>query len=65
MHSFDLSCFFLQRDGCAPAAEALSSRGFVKMAPLSPKTGDYDIAYASDIVENNGREPGHIVEFSY
>jgi hypothetical protein len=35
------------------------------MEPLSPKTGDYDFAYASDTVENNGRDPGHIVELSY
>jgi hypothetical protein len=63
--SFDLSLFFLQHDGYAPAAEASSSRSFVKMEPLSPKTGDYDFAYASDTVENNGRDPGHIVELSY
>jgi hypothetical protein len=65
IHSFDLSWFFLQRDGYAPATEASSPRSFVKTEPLSPKTGDYDFVYASDIVENNGRDPGHIVELSY
>jgi hypothetical protein len=63
--SFDLSWFFLQRDGYAPATEASSSRTFVKTEPLSPKTNDYDFAYASDTVENNGRDPAHIVELSY
>jgi hypothetical protein len=33
--------------------------------PPSPKTSDYDFAYASDIAENSGRDPGHIVELSY
>jgi hypothetical protein len=60
-----MSSFFLLRGGYTPVAAALSSRSFVKTEPLSPKTGDYDFAYASDIVENNGREPGHIVELSY
>jgi hypothetical protein len=61
IRSFDLSWFFLQCDSYAPATEASSSRNFVKMEPLSPKTGDYDFSYASDTVENNGRDPGHIV----
>jgi hypothetical protein len=65
IRSFDLSCFFHQRDGCVPATEASSSRTFVKTELLSPKTNDYDFAYASDTVENNGRDPGHIVELSY
>jgi hypothetical protein len=30
----------------------------VKTEPLSPKTDEYDFAYASDIVENKGRDPG-------
>jgi hypothetical protein len=63
--SFYLSWFFLQRDGCVPATEASRSRTFVKTEPPSPKTSDYDFAYASDTVENNGRNPGHIVELSY
>jgi hypothetical protein len=63
--SFDLSSFFLLRDGYTPATVALSSRSFVKMEPLRPNTGDYDFAYASDIVENNGRDPRDIVKLSY
>jgi hypothetical protein len=63
--SFYLSSFFLLRDGYTPAAAASSSRSFVKTKPLSPKTSDYDFAYASDTAENNGRDPGHIVELSY
>jgi hypothetical protein len=65
IRSFDLSWFFLQCDGYAPATEASSSRTFVKMEPPSPKTSDYDFTYASDIAKNNGRNPGHIVELSY
>jgi hypothetical protein len=49
--SFDMSLFFLLHDGYNPAVAASSSWDFVKMEPLSPKTGDYDFAYASDIVE--------------
>jgi hypothetical protein len=37
----------------------------VKTEPLSPKTGEYDFAYASDVVENNGCDPGRIVELSF
>jgi hypothetical protein len=56
---------FFQCDGYAPAATASSSRSFVKTEPLSPKTGDCEFAYASDIIENDGRDPGHIVKLSY
>jgi hypothetical protein len=37
----------------------------VKTEPRSPKADKYDFAYSSDIVENNGRDPGHIVELSF
>jgi hypothetical protein len=65
MRSFQLSWFFLQRDGYALATEASSPRTFVKMDPLSPRTNDYDLAYASDTAEHSVRNPGHIVEISY
>jgi hypothetical protein len=69
MCSFDLPWFFLQRDGYAPAAEASSSRNFVKSEPLSPKTGDYDFAYSSDTVENNAVTSGTLsnshIDFAY
>jgi hypothetical protein len=63
--SFDLSTFFLLRDGDTPAATALSSSILMQKEPLSPKTDEYDFAFASDVVENNGRDPGHIVELSF
>jgi hypothetical protein len=63
--SFDLSWFFIQHDGYAPATKVSSSQTFEKTEPLSPNTSDYDFAYASDTVENNGRGLGHIVELSY
>jgi hypothetical protein len=65
MRNFQLTWFFLQRDGYALATEASSPRTFVKTEPLSPKTNNYDSAYASDTAEHSGRNPGHIVEISY
>jgi hypothetical protein len=52
-------------DCYAPATKASSSQSFVKTEPLRLKIGYYDFAYASDTVENNGHDPGHIVELSY
>jgi hypothetical protein len=63
--SFDLSTFFLLREGDSPAATASSSSKVLKTEPLSPSTDGHDFAYASDVVENNSRDPGHIVELSY
>jgi hypothetical protein len=65
MCSFQLTWFFLQRDSYALATEASSSQRFVKTEPPSPKTDDYNLAYASDTAENSGRNPGHIVELSF
>jgi hypothetical protein len=65
IRSFDLSWFFLQRDGCVSTTKASSSQTFVKTEPPIPKSSNYDITYASDITENSGRDPGHIVELSY
>jgi hypothetical protein len=65
MRSFQLTWFFLQHDGYALATKASSSQTFVKTEPLSPKTADYNFAYASDTAENSGRNPGHIVEHSF
>jgi hypothetical protein len=64
IRSFELSWFFLQREDCDLAAKALIPRTFVKTEPPSPNTSDYDFAYASDTIENNGHDPGHIVELS-
>jgi hypothetical protein len=63
--SFDLSMFFLLREGDIPTTTASSSSKVVKTEPLSPSTDGHDFAYASDVVENNSRDPGHIVELSY
>jgi hypothetical protein len=35
------------------------------MEPLSLITDELDFAYASDIAEDNGREPGHVIELSF
>jgi hypothetical protein len=35
------------------------------MEPLSPITTGLDFAYASDIVEDNSRDPRHVVELSF
>jgi hypothetical protein len=65
MRSFQLSWFFLYHDGYALATEASSLHDFMKTEPLSPITGDCSFAYASDVAENGGRSPGHIVELSF
>jgi hypothetical protein len=65
MDCFDLSSFFLLREDESPTATNLSSSKVVKMEPLSPITTGLDFAYASDVVENNSREPRHVVELSF
>jgi hypothetical protein len=65
INSFDLSTFFLLREDDSPAATTSSSSKVLKTEPLSPITTRLDFAYASDVVENNRRDPGHIVELSY
>jgi hypothetical protein len=37
----------------------------MKTEPLSPIADEHDLSYASDVVENDSHEPGHIVELSY
>jgi hypothetical protein len=64
MH-FQLSWFFLYRDGYAIATEASGLRHFVKMEPPSPINGDCSFAYASDVAENRDRSPGHIIELPF
>jgi hypothetical protein len=65
INSFDLSTFFLLREDVSPAATASNSSNVMKTEPLSPITDEHDFAYASDILENHSRDPGHIVELSY
>jgi hypothetical protein len=62
---FDLSCFFLLRKDKNSTAANSGPSQIPKAEPLSPITNGLDFAYASDIVEDNSREPGHIVELSF
>jgi hypothetical protein len=62
---FDLSSFFLLRkDKDFTAANSSSSR-IPKTEPLSPITTGLDFAYASNMVEDNSHDPGHVVELSF
>jgi hypothetical protein len=65
MNCFDLSSFFLLCEDDSPTTTTPSSQNFVKMEPLSLMIDEHDFAYSSDFVENNGRDPGHIVELSF
>jgi hypothetical protein len=62
---FDLSSFFLLREDESPTATNSTFSRILKTEPLSPITTGLEIAYASDIVENNSRDPGHVVELSF
>jgi hypothetical protein len=65
MGCFDLSSFFfLRKDKNSTAANSSSSK-IPKTEPLSPIITGLDFAYASDIVEDNSRDPGHVVELSF
>jgi hypothetical protein len=65
MNCFDLSSFFLLREDYSTKVAASSSTKVLKTEPLSPITTGLDFTYASDVAENNSRDPGHIVELSY
>jgi hypothetical protein len=65
INCFDLSSFFLLREDKSPLASNSSSSKVVQTVPLSPITTGLDFAYASDIVQNNSRQPGHVVELSF
>jgi hypothetical protein len=62
---FDLSSFFLLRKDKNSTAAKSGPSQTPKTEPLSPNTNGLDFAYASDIVEDNSRELGHIVELSF
>jgi hypothetical protein len=65
MGCFDLPSFFLIcKDKTPTVANSVPSQ-ILKTNPLSPITNGLDFAYVSDIVEDNNREPGHIVELSF
>jgi hypothetical protein len=65
MNYFDIYSFFLLHEDYNPNVAASSSSKVLKTEPLSPITTGLDFAYASDVAENNSRDPGHIVELSY
>jgi hypothetical protein len=65
MGCFDLPSFFFLRKGGSFTATNSSSSRIPKMEPLSLITDELDFAYASDIAEDNGREPGHVIELSF
>jgi hypothetical protein len=62
---FDLSSFFLLRKDKNPTAANSGPLQIPKTEPLSLITSGLDFSYVSDIVEDNSREPGHIVELSF
>jgi hypothetical protein len=62
---FDLSSFFLlHKDENSTSTNSSSSR-ISKTESLSPITTGLDFAYASDIVEDNSHDQGHVVELSF
>jgi hypothetical protein len=65
INCFNLSSFFLLREDESPTATNSSSLWVMKTEPLSPITIGLDFAYASDVVDNNSRDPGHVVELSF
>jgi hypothetical protein len=65
INCFDLSSFFLLRDDEIPTAANSNSSRVLKTEPLSPITTGINFAYASDVAENNSRDPGHVVELSF
>jgi hypothetical protein len=65
INCFDLSSFFLLREDESSTATNSSSSRVLKMEPFSPITTGLDFAYASDVAENNSRDPGHVVELSF
>jgi hypothetical protein len=65
INCFDLSSFFLLREHESPIAANSSSSRVLKTEPLSPITTGLDFAYASDVVENNSHDPGHVLELSF
>jgi hypothetical protein len=65
MGCFDLFSFFLlcKKEGSTSANS--SSAKIPKTEPLSPTANELNFAYASDIAEDDIREPGHVVELSF
>jgi hypothetical protein len=64
MDCFDLSSFFLLREEESSTATNSSSSRIPKTEPLSPITIGLDF-YARDIVKDNSRDRGHVIELSF
>jgi hypothetical protein len=62
---FDLSSFFLFRKKKRSTSSTSCSAKIPKTEPLSPLADVSDLAYASDMAENNVCKPGHVVELSF
>jgi hypothetical protein len=65
MGCFDLSSFFLLCKKESSSAASSSFSEIPKTEPLSPIADEFNFSYASDIAEDNSREPRHIVELSF
>jgi hypothetical protein len=65
MGCFDLSSFFLVCKKESSSATNSSSSKISKTEPLSPIADELEFAYASDIAEDNSREPRQVVELSF
>jgi hypothetical protein len=62
---FDLSSFFLFCKKGGSTGASSSSTKILKAEPLSPIVTELNFAYASNIVEDDSCEPGHVVELSF
>jgi hypothetical protein len=62
INSFNLSTFFFFREDNSFAATTSNSSNGLKTEPLSPITIGLDFSYASDVVEDNSCDSGHVVD---
>jgi hypothetical protein len=65
MGCFDLSSFFLFCKKESSASATSCSATIPKTEPLSPLADASDFSYASDVAEDSGCKPGHVVELSF
>jgi hypothetical protein len=65
MGYFDLSSFLLSCKKESSASATSCSANIPKTEPLSPLADASDFSYASDVAEDSGCKPGHVVELSF
>jgi hypothetical protein len=65
MGYFDLSSFLLSCKKESSASATSCSANIPKTEPLSPVADASDFSYASDVAEDSGCKPGHVVELSF